>query len=201
MVGEMRDGETVEIGLRGALTGHLVLSTLHTNDAISSAIRLLDMGAPGYLVASSLRAIVAQRLVRRVCDNCKTDYQPSEEELFWLQNIDKNVRSIRFSKGQGCQNCSQSGYRGRVGVFELLEMTESMMDALKVNDTVKFGHSAQQSPSYIPLAHVALSYAKMGITTVDEVLKLVEMVAEDNRTETQESELESSLEGDHDGTV
>ena len=79
MVGEMRDTETVEIGLRGALTGHLVLSTLHTNDAISSAIRLLDMGAPGYLVASSLRAIIAQRLVRKICDNCKNEYQPTEE--------------------------------------------------------------------------------------------------------------------------
>lgn len=178
MVGEMRDNETVEIGLRGALTGHLVLSTLHTNDAISSAIRLLDMGAPGYLVASSLRAIIAQRLVRRVCDNCAVDYQPTDEEWFWLSNIDSSARDLAFKKGAGCQNCNQSGYRGRVGVFELLEMTESMMNALKSNDTAQFGDVALKSPNYAPLASVALTYAKMGITTVEEVLKLVEMVTE-----------------------
>lgn len=178
MVGEMRDTETVEIGLRGALTGHLVLSTLHTNDAISSAIRLLDMGAPGYLVASSLRAIIAQRLVRRICDNCKTDYQPTEEELFWLSNIDSSAKNLTFKQGSGCQNCNQKGYRGRVGVFELLEMTESMMDALKASDTVAFSHAAEKSPNYAPLASVALSYAKLGLTTVEEVLRLVEMVAD-----------------------
>ena len=178
MVGEMRDTETVEIGLRGALTGHLVLSTLHTNDAISSAIRLLDMDAPGYLVASSLRAVIAQRLVRRLCDNCKEEHQPSEDELFWLNNIDPNVSQISFKKGSGCQNCNQTGYRGRVGVFELLEMTEPMMKALKEGDTVKFGEVAQQSPNYAPLSHVALTYAKMGITSVEEVLKLVEMISE-----------------------
>ena len=178
MVGEMRDTETVEIGLRGALTGHLVLSTLHTNDAISSAIRLLDMDAPGYLVASSLRAVIAQRLVRRLCDNCKEEHQPSEDELFWLSNIDPNVSQISFKKGTGCQSCNQTGYRGRVGVFELLEMTEPMMKALKEGDTVKFGEVAQQSPNYAPLSHVALTYAKMGITSVEEVLKLVEMISE-----------------------
>lgn len=191
MVGEMRDTETVEIGLRGALTGHLVLSTLHTNDAISSAIRLLDMGAPGYLVASSLRAIVAQRLVRRVCDNCKSDFQPNEEELFWLSNIDPNVSTMTFKRGTGCQNCNQTGYRGRVGVFELLEMTEPMMNALKASDTVAFGQAAQKSPNYAPLSHVALTYAKMGLTTVDEVLKLVEMVADSDSATEKESTQDS----------
>jgi MSHA biogenesis protein MshE len=179
MVGEMRDQETVEIGLRGALTGHLVLSTLHTNDAVSSAIRLLDMNAPGYLVASSLRAVIAQRLVRKLCDNCKTDYQPTGEEQFWLRNIDKQLNTSNFKRGIGCQNCNQTGYRGRIGVFELLEMTESMMNALKASDTVAFSKAALSSPGYAPLAGVALTYAKMGITSVDEVLKLVEMVADD----------------------
>lgn len=183
MVGEMRDQETVEIGLRGALTGHLVLSTLHTNDAVSSATRLLDMGAPGYLVASSLRGIVAQRLVRKICDNCETTYTPTEDEWFWLSNVDKQVRNVTFKKGAGCQKCNHSGYRGRVGVFELLEMTDKMMDALKSGDTVAFGHAAAQSPGYQPLAHVALTYAKMGVTTVEEVLKLVEMVAEAPQSE------------------
>jgi len=181
MVGEMRDHETVEIGLRGALTGHLVLSTLHTNDSISSAIRLLDMGAPGYLVASSLRAVIAQRLVRRICDNCKTSYVPTQEELFWLRSIEGFDENSLFSRGMGCQSCHQTGYRGRVGVFELLEMTEGMMTALKDNDTAEFTKMAKLSPSFAPLASSALEYAKSGLTTVEEVLKLVEMVAEDLR--------------------
>lgn len=181
MVGEMRDHETVEIGLRGALTGHLVLSTLHTNDSISSAIRLLDMGAPGYLVASSLRAVIAQRLVRRICNNCKTTYVPTQEENFWLRSIEGFTENILFSRGMGCQSCNQTGYRGRIGVFELLEMTEGMMTALKDNDTAEFTQVAKQSPSFAPLASSALEYAKAGMTTVEEVLKLVEMVAEDLR--------------------
>lgn len=179
MVGEMRDQETVEIGLRGALTGHLVLSTLHTNDAVSSAIRLIDMGAPGYLVASSLRGIVAQRLVRRVCDSCVSAYKPTPEELFWLSHIDDDIDKITFKQGTGCQKCNHSGYRGRVGVFELLEMTESMMNALKAGDTAGFSEAAYKSPHYRPLSYAALTYAKMGLTTVEEVLRLVELVAEE----------------------
>lgn len=179
MVGEMRDHETVEIGLRGALTGHLVLSTLHTNDSISSAIRLLDMGAPGYLVASSLRAIVAQRLVRRVCENCKVEYHPKEDEKFWLRNIEGKDPEAKFHKGMGCQSCHQTGYKGRIGVFELLEMTESMMNALKDSDTGAFSRAAGACPGFVPLAKSALEYAKLGVTTVEEVLKLVEMVADD----------------------
>ena len=189
MVGEMRDKETSEIGLRGALTGHLVLSTLHTNDAISSAIRLLDMGAPGYLVASSLRAVVAQRLVRKICNNCSEDYRLNTEELLWLNSLDDNLKDISFKRGKGCQSCNSSGYKGRIGVFELLEMTENMMNALKVNDTVTFSEVAQQSQGFIPLAKVALMYAKMGVTTVDEVLKLIEMVADEQPiTQTDMSE-------------
>ena len=178
MVGEMRDQETVEIGLRGALTGHLVLSTLHTNDAISSATRLLDMGAPGYLVASSLRGIVAQRLIRKVCDNCCEDYHPTAQELFWLSSIDASVKDVVFKHGRGCQKCNQTGYRGRLGVFELLEMTSEMMRALKMSDTMAFSEAAERSPNYKPLSHVALTYAKMGITTVKEVTKLIETVVE-----------------------
>lgn len=187
MVGEMRDQETAEIGLRGALTGHLVLSTLHTNDAVSSAVRLLDMGAPGYLVASSLRAVIAQRLVRKVCESCSEQHQPSPEEGLWLKNIDPQVANVTFRRGRGCQTCNNTGYRGRVGVFELLDMTESMMNALKSNDSIQFGQAAQNSPGFVPLAKVALTYAKMGITTVEEVLKLIEMVA-DEQKEAPESE-------------
>jgi MSHA biogenesis protein MshE len=201
MVGEMRDQETAEIGLRGALTGHLVLSTLHTNNAISSAVRLLDMGAPGYLVASSLRAVVAQRLVRKICSHCREDYQLNNEELLWLNSLDNDLKGVNFKRGKGCQSCNKTGYKGRIGVFELLEMTENMMNALKVSDTVTFSQVAQQSPGFVPLAKVALMYAKMGITTVDEVLKLIEMVADEKATtETDITETETETDIDIDTT-
>ncbi|WOI37325.1 ATPase, T2SS/T4P/T4SS family [Alteromonas sp. CI.11.F.A3] len=179
MVGEMRDQETVEIGLRGALTGHLVLSTLHTNDAISSVVRLLDMGAPGYLVASSLRGIIAQRLVRRICDNCTTSYTPTDDEKVWLNGIDENVADVAFKQGRGCQKCNQTGYKGRIGVFELLEMSENMMNHLKASDIQGFSDAATKSAGYRSLPQSALTYAKMGVTSVEEVLKLIEMVAQD----------------------
>lgn len=193
MVGEMRDKETAEIGLRGALTGHLVLSTLHTNDSISSAIRLIDMGAPGYLVASSLRAIIAQRLVRRICDNCCVDEEITSEAKFWLNTLNEDISNTVFKKGAGCQKCNQSGYRGRVGVFELLEMTEGMMNALKNNDTNAFSDEAKISPDYKPLAHSALLYAKEGITSIDEVLKLVEMVGDSTSKENTEHAVEDDV--------
>ena len=136
------------------------------------------MGAPGYLVASSLRGIVAQRLIRKVCDNCSQDYQATAQELFWLSSIDASVKDVVFKHGRGCQKCNQTGYRGRLGVFELLEMTSEMMRALKMSDTMAFSEAAERSPNYKPLSHVALTYAKMGITTVKEVTKLIETVVE-----------------------
>ncbi|MBF7073693.1 Flp pilus assembly complex ATPase component TadA [Glaciecola sp. MH2013] len=193
MVGEMRDKETVEIGLRGALTGHLVLSTLHTNDSISSAIRLIDMGAPGYLVASSLRAIIAQRLVRRICDNCVVDEQLTDESRFYLKTLNEDISGVSFKKGKGCQKCNHSGYRGRVGVFELLEMNEPMMNALKNNDTSGFSAAAQANPDYKPLAHSALLYAMQGITSIDEVLKLVEMVSDGQEKTPVDASIESNV--------
>ncbi|WP_286262989.1 GspE/PulE family protein [Thalassotalea atypica] len=177
MVGEMRDHETVEIGLRGALTGHLVLSTLHTNDAITSALRLIDMGAAGFLVGSSLRAVIAQRLVRRICENCVVEHQPTSQEKLWLTNLTgQQVEDIHFKQGKGCQSCSYTGYKGRIGVFELLEMNEPMMAALKREDTEAFTELSKQNPTFKPLSHAAFDYAVQGVTTVDEVLRLVETV-------------------------
>ncbi|MBH0035419.1 Flp pilus assembly complex ATPase component TadA [Pseudoalteromonas sp. NZS71_1] len=178
MVGEMRDQETVDIGLRAALTGHLVLSTLHTNDAITSAMRLIDMGAPAYLVASSLRAIIAQRLVRRVCNDCRVPYLPDRQELSWLKYLGEEITDAQFSKGQGCTACNHSGYKGRVGIFELLEMDDAMMDALRVNDTQGFAKAAKNSANFSPLSTMALNYAKQGITSLDEVFKVAEYIPE-----------------------
>lgn len=177
MVGEMRDSETVEIGLRGALTGHLVLSTLHTNDAITSALRLMDMGAAGFLVGSSLRAVVAQRLVRKVCDSCSIDYHADDQETLWLTHLaGERAKTSTFKKGTGCQSCHYTGYKGRIGVFELLEMNEPMMAALKREDAEAFTDQAKKDPKFVPLAIAAFNYAQQGITSVDEVLRLVETV-------------------------
>lgn len=177
MVGEMRDQETVEIGLRGALTGHMVLSTLHTNDAITSALRLVDMGAAGFLVGSSLRAVLAQRLVRRVCESCSESYQPEPQELMWLNHlVGSDVSQVEFKQGSGCQSCQYTGYRGRIGVFELLEINEKMMAALKRDDSEGFTNIAKNDENFKPLALVAYDYATQGVTSVEEVLRLVEAV-------------------------
>ncbi|TMX56176.1 GspE/PulE family protein [Vibrio rotiferianus] len=174
LVGEMRDQETVEIGLRAALTGHLVLSTLHTNDAVDSALRMIDMGAPGYLVASAVRAVVAQRLVRRVCPDCKTEDVVDESRQQWLTGRFPNQSNAVFHKGKGCQNCNLTGYRGRIGVFEMLELEHEMMDKLRANDAVGFAQAARQSTSYKPLLASAMELALQGTVSLDEVMALGE---------------------------
>lgn len=174
LVGEMRDHETVEIGLRAALTGHLVLSTLHTNDAVDSALRMMDMGAPGYLVASAVRAVVAQRLVRKVCTDCKVEDELDEARKQWLSVRFPNQAGASFTKGRGCQNCNLTGYRGRIGVFEMLELEQEMMDALRSNDAVGFSHAARQSKNYKPLLASAMELALQGVVSLDEVMNLGE---------------------------
>ncbi|CAH1581217.1 Type IV pilus assembly ATPase PilB [Vibrio jasicida] len=174
LIGEMRDQETVEIGLRAALTGHLVLSTLHTNDAVDSALRMIDMGAPGYLVASAVRAVVAQRLVRRVCSDCKTTEQLDGARQQWLAGRFPNQVGATFHKGVGCQNCNLTGYRGRIGVFEMLELEHEMMDKLRANDAVGFAQVARRSGSYKPLLASAMELALQGSVSLDEVMALGE---------------------------
>ncbi|WP_030000807.1 GspE/PulE family protein [Vibrio parahaemolyticus] len=174
LIGEMRDQETVEIGLRAALTGHLVLSTLHTNDAVDSALRMIDMGAPGYLVASAVRAVVAQRLVRRVCPDCKTQDHLDESRQQWLAGRFPNQVGVTFHKGAGCQNCNLTGYRGRIGVFEMLELEHEMMDNLRANDAVGFAQAARRSENYKPLLASAMELALQGAVSLDEVMTLGE---------------------------
>lgn len=174
LIGEMRDQETVEIGLRAALTGHLVLSTLHTNDAVDSALRMIDMGAPGYLVASAVRAVVAQRLVRRICPDCKTEDSVDEARQAWLSQRFPNQTEAGFVKGRGCQNCNLTGYRGRIGVFEMLELDHSMMDALRANNAVGFAEAARRNESYKPLLASAMELALQGVVSLDEVMTLGE---------------------------
>jgi len=179
MVGEMRDKETAEIGLRAAMTGHLVLSTLHTNDSISTALRLLDMGAEGYVVASSLQAVLAQRLVRRVCTSCSEDDPLDAQQRSWLKAaLGTDDVPVGFKKGRGCSQCGNTGYHGRIGVFELLEIDGALADALRRNDSAGFARTAQSQDHFISLADCALEYAREGITTMEEVVRVAGQVDE-----------------------
>ncbi|MEJ2686990.1 MAG: GspE/PulE family protein [Gammaproteobacteria bacterium] len=173
LVGEIRDHDTGEIALRAALTGHLVLSTLHTNDAVSSALRLIDMGLESYLVAASVQAILAQRLVRRICDRCSTEADPEPGELAWLQSVSgEQPADATFMRGSGCNNCNHTGFRGRIGVYELLVLDGELVDCLRRNDHSGFEAAARAQPGYRPLVLNALDYARQGVTTLDEVMRL-----------------------------
>ncbi len=173
LVGEMRDRETGEIGLRAAMTGHLVLSTLHTNDAVSCTARLIDMGLEPYLVAASVQAVLAQRLVRKLCPNCSTPVEPDAHELAWLRGLcDEDIDTSVFRAGSGCNNCNHTGYRGRLGVYELLEIDTAVADALRRNDPAAFEQLARNQPGYRSLVRNALDYARQGVTTLSEAMRL-----------------------------
>lgn len=180
LVGEIRDQETAEIALRAAMTGHMVLSTLHTNDAVSSAMRLVDMGAEGFLAATALRAVVAQRLVRRLCDNCYEDHIPEAKDAAWIKNIlgEEVFQQMQLKQPGGCHRCNNTGYRGRIGVFEILVMNEALSDALRREDSADFVKIARKTPGYQPLVVSALKDAAKSITSLDEVLRVAEQIDE-----------------------
>lgn len=171
LVGEIRDQETAEIALRAAMTGHLVLSTLHTNDAVSSAMRLVDMGVEGFLAASALRAVLAQRLMRRLCDTCAVDHVPDARERSWVEYVLGHdvAASTVLKKPAGCHRCNNTGYRGRIGVFELLVPDENMSEALRHGASSDFVRAARALKGYRPLVVSALAEALRGITSLDEV--------------------------------
>ncbi|MFO7604373.1 MAG: ATPase, T2SS/T4P/T4SS family [Gammaproteobacteria bacterium] len=192
LIGEMRDHETAEIGLRASMTGHLVMSTLHTNDAIATVNRLLDMGTEGYLLASALRCVIAQRLVRRICESCKTPYQPDSHEMAWLLNLlDDQEMNIQFHRGNGCPHCNNTGYAGRIGVFELLEFDETLADALRREDVSGFSRAARQAKFFRPFSTHALDYARQGITSLEEVMRVSSSVDEIELPETHVEEIAS----------
>ncbi|MEC7546378.1 MAG: MSHA biogenesis protein MshE [Thalassolituus sp.] len=172
LIGEMRDHETAEIGLRAAMTGHMVLSTLHTNDAQSAAARLMDMGVDSYLVASSLRAVLAQRLIKKLCPHCTQNYEPDEQEKAWLETMEPGSASRQYLRGRGCHHCNNTGYQGRVGIYELLELDSNMIGALRKGDSQGFAEAAAKSQYFRPLAMSALDYAAEGLTSLDEVFRV-----------------------------
>lgn len=185
LLGEIRDKETADIALRASMTGHLVLSTLHTNDAVSSAIRLLDIGVEGFLAASALRCIVAQRLVRRLCERCKEDAEPDDQQFAWLDALvgERRAHEMKFKQGKGCNRCNRTGFFGRIGVFELLELNEALGNTLRREDSEAFARLAHAQPGFRPLVLSALDYALAGETSLAEVLSLSGQV-EDLRAHT-----------------
>lgn len=179
MVGEMRDEETAQIGLRAAMTGHLVLATLHTNDAVSSATRLIDMGVEGYLVAASLRAVIAQRLVRKICNSCRAKEKITVEQQETLKAlIGKFDPNWTFQKGAGCSHCNNTGYKGRISVHELLEMNFALSNLLRDANTALFTETALKQENFTPLAMNLLDYVLQGITTLEELLRMASEVSD-----------------------
>ncbi len=173
LVGEMRDQETAQIGLRAAMTGHLVLSTLHTNDAISTPLRLMDMGVPRYMVGSSLQAVLAQRLVRVICESCSTPYVPTPNEYEWLRlELGELVERNQYFHGKGCSHCNGMGYRGRTGVYELLEITRAVADAANHADPSHFMKVATAQMAGETLRRHAVQLVVQGRTTVMEAMRI-----------------------------
>ncbi len=173
LVGEIRDAETADIGLRAAITGHLVLSSLHTRNAISTPFRLLDMGAPAFMVASALQAVIAQRLVRVNCTNCLEPHDPTPQEVGWLTALGgDDAVGERTLRGRGCMLCNGSGYSGRIGVYEMLEMNSELAQAATHADPVAFSRLGQEQLRGRTMAHHALALVRAGTTSLAEAMRL-----------------------------
>jgi len=173
LIGEMRDLETAQIGLRASITGHFVLSTLHTNSAIGTISRLLDMGAPGYLMASALQAVLAQRLVRKVCSDCSAPYELDDREKNWLASLlGFESMSKHFVKGTGCKKCNDTGYKGRIGVYELLEINGDLLTALRNEDIDAFASAAKKAAGFESLAEQGIKLALQGKTSIQEIIRI-----------------------------
>jgi type II secretory ATPase GspE/PulE/Tfp pilus assembly ATPase PilB-like protein len=172
MVGEMRDEETADIAIRSAMTGHLVFSTLHTNDAVSAVARLVDLKVPAYLVAATVQAVLSQRLVRKVCPECRRSYQPDPQTVAFL--AEKPAGATRLERGAGCAACRSTGYRGRTGLFELLVFSEELRGAIsKGADRMRLRQiTAEQGMR--TLKQDGWAKVQAGITTVEEVLRVVQ---------------------------
>ncbi|CAG0987074.1 Type II secretion system protein E [Phycisphaerales bacterium] len=171
LVGEIRDLETAQIAVQASLTGHLVLSTLHTNDAPSSIIRLVDLGMEPFLLTATIEGIVAQRLVRLICKHCKEQYTPKEEELMELNLTPEMVVGKKFSRGKGCDNCSGSGYRGRMALFEIMMMDDEMRELVMKNANTTQLRAHARKRGMQSLRECGLLSIYEGMTTIDEVVR------------------------------
>jgi type II secretory ATPase GspE/PulE/Tfp pilus assembly ATPase PilB-like protein len=175
MIGEIRDKETAEAAVQASLTGHLVFSTLHTNDAAGATTRLLDMGVEPFLVASSVEGIMAQRLVRRICPDCKSTYEPEPSEIppdFASNAAPSTHHATLLSRGSGCRECRGTGYRGRIGIYELLSMTEETREmVLARTNAGRIAQTAIEAGDLTLLRHAGFEKVRSGETTITEVLR------------------------------
>jgi type IV pilus assembly protein PilB len=172
MVGEIRDKETADIAIKAALTGHLLFSTLHTNDAPSTIIRLIDMGVDPVYVGSAVRLVVAQRLLRKICPNCKKEYKPNEDELQKIQIKQEQIEGHKVYFGEGCPNCNGSGYKGRVAIYEILPITPTISDLVFRRANLNELTEQAIKEGMRTLRSVAIEKWKNGITTVDEIIRV-----------------------------
>jgi type II secretory ATPase GspE/PulE/Tfp pilus assembly ATPase PilB-like protein len=178
MVGEIRDRDTADIAIRAALTGHLVFSTLHTNDAPGAVTRLIDMGVEPFLIGSSLEAVVGQRLVRTICPHCKEPYQPDQTLIKSLNGASEITQGTTFYHGAGCNECAQTGMMGRVGIFELLRITGKLRELISTRPTTDAIIKAAPA-DHISMIHDGIGKVLQGITTPEEVFRVAKTITED----------------------
>lgn len=171
LVGEIRDFETAQIAIQSALTGHLVFSTLHTNDAPSSVTRLQDMGVPAFLITATVEGILAQRLVRKICNNCRAEFQPTEELLMELNLTPETARGKKFFQGRGCDRCNNTGFKGRGGIFELYEITDEARQLIMEGATKDQLFAVGRKNGMVPLREAGLNAVFEGFTTIEEVVR------------------------------
>lgn len=169
MVGEVRDLETAEISIQASLTGHLVFTTLHTNDAPSTIARLLDLGLETFLVTATMEGIIAQRLVRKICNHCKTEYTPSEEQLMELELTHEDIKGKKLYYGRGCENCNNTGYRGRTGIYEIMIFNDEIRDLIMNHASTSVLREAARRAGMKTLRENGLALIYDGVTTIDEV--------------------------------
>ena len=171
-MGEIRDEETANTAIQASLTGHLVFSTLHTNDAPSAITRLVDIGVQPFLVASSVMGIMAQRLVRKVCPKCRARYEPDENVLKGIGLRPEIAKKANFMKGKGCSNCNKSGYRGRMGIYELMTMTTEIREMTFKGESTEAIRRLARRQGMRTLFEDGMIKALKGLTTIDEVLRI-----------------------------
>ncbi|MEI8228394.1 MAG: ATPase, T2SS/T4P/T4SS family, partial [Planctomycetota bacterium] len=171
LVGEIRDVETAEIAVQASLTGHMVFSTLHTNDAPSTITRLRDMGVPPFLITATVEAILAQRLVRRICANCREEIFPAPDVLADLELTTDQLEGKKFYRGKGCDKCNRTGYKGRLGLYEFMIMNDDLRDMIMRNASTEDLREKARSQGMITLRDSGMLGIFSGMTTADEVIR------------------------------
>ncbi len=190
MVGEIRDAETAQIAVQASLTGHLVFSTLHTNDAVGAVVRMVDMGIPPYLIANTVTGVLAQRLVRTICTHCRTEYEPDPEILVQFADA-ATFDGFTFTHGKGCSECLNTGYAGRIGIYELLNITREIRDQINISADSAIITDIARSQGLKLLRDDGLDKVMDGFTTIEEVLRVTQDI-EENETRVEENVISSA---------